>query len=299
MEAMSRTGLRPGAFYPAYGLAESCVAVTLSPPGRGLVTERVSRDALADRGCPRAVVEDGEGGLECVSVGFPIAGSTVRIIDEAGQELPEGRLGQITVRGSSLMAGYLHDPKSTAEVLRGDALHTGDLGYMRGGELFIAGRIKDMLIVRGKNYFAEDIEAAAERVQGVRKGNAVAFGSYDAERGQDVLHVAVETRIRGEAARQKLKETLRKTISEEAGLTPADITLLRPGMIPKTSSGKKQRGACKEAVVTGSIFQRRKNPLAAAGWILLLSQLSRVWRMITRLFTSESPSSKLAFDRNR
>ena len=294
---MSRAGLDPRAFFPAYGLAESCVAVTFSPLGRGLAVERISRDALAHSAHPRAVVCDDPQSVECVSVGFPILGTTIRILDSRGRELPQGCVGEITVEGPSLMAGYLDDPEATAAVLQGGALHTGDLGYLRGGELFIAGRLKDMLIVRGKNYFAEDIEAAVEKVHGVRKGNAVAFGSYDPQRGQDQLHLAVETRLRDEPARQRLEQQIRKAVSEEVGLVPAEVTLLRPGSIPKTSSGKKRRKACGQAVTSGEIFRQRGNGLALAGWLLFVSQLARALRPLTRALSHKVHPAQMALDR--
>ena len=249
LDRMAAAGLARETFCAAYGLAECCVGVSGVSPDRGLGVDRVEARAFHEDG--RAVPTDAPDALRFVSVGRPFDGTRVSVRDPNGRHLPERHVGEIWVAGPSVMAGYLDDPEATSRVLWGGALRTGDLGYVAGGELFIAGRKKHMLIVRGKNYYAEAIEAVVERVDGVRRGNAVAFGAYDERRATDLLHVAVETRLRDAEARATLERAIAEAVSDEIGLAPASVTLLAPNSLPKTSSGKKQRVECKEMVLSG------------------------------------------------
>ena len=249
LDRMAPAGLARESFCAAYGLAECCVGVSGASPDRGLSVDRIDARAFHEEGC--AVPSDAEDALRFVSVGRPYDGTRVSVRDANGHLLPERHVGEIWVAGPSVMAGYLNDAEATARVIWGGALRTGDLGYVAGGELFIAGRRKHMLIVRGRNYYAEAIESVVERVDGVRRGNAVAFGAYDERRATDLLHIAVETRLRDPQARAALERAIVEAVSDEVGLVPASVTLLPPNSLPKTSSGKKQRLECKAMVLAG------------------------------------------------
>jgi acyl-CoA synthetase (AMP-forming)/AMP-acid ligase II len=278
---MARTGFDARAFFPAYGLAESCVGVTMSRPGQGLRLDRVSQAALADAARPRALPAIGRGSVACVCVGRAIRGTRVSVRDEAGRELAEGEVGEVCVAGLSVMDRYLDDPEATERALRGGVLHTGDLGYLRGGELHVIGRKKNMLIVRGKNYYAEDVEAALEEVEGVRRGNAIAYGVFDEARGCERLEIALETRLRGEAERAALAARVEQAVADAVGLVPARVVLLAPGQLPKTSSGKKRRQACREEVASGAIHRRRL--LGRARFAMLArSRAATLWHALRR-----------------
>lgn len=279
---MARAGFNPHAFYPAYGLAESCVAVTMPRPGDGLRVDRVSRAGLADARQPEAMEAVGLGSVECVCVGRPILGTKVRVVGRDGRRLPDRMVGEVTVQGPSVMDRYFNDPRSTKQALANGVLRTGDLGYRVGDDLYIVGRIKNMLIVRGRNYYAEDIEVAVEQVAGVRKGNAIAYGTYDERRGMDRLNVAVETRVRGELERAALEQRIREAVSETVGLVPDKVVLANPGSLPKTTSGKKQRLQCRDKVSSGAIFNRRQGEASAAVGVILRSQLALALRSFRR-----------------
>jgi acyl-CoA synthetase (AMP-forming)/AMP-acid ligase II len=290
--ALAPAGLDPRCFFPAYGLAESCVGVTLSRPGDGLRVDHVSREALSDAAGPVAIPAIGAGSVECVSVGRAILGTTVRVRGAAGEELPPRHVGEVWVEGPSVMAGYLDDEEATRRVIEGGALRTGDLGYLVGRELFIVGRVKNMLIVRGRNYYAEDIETAVEKVAGVRQGNAVAFGEYDGERGMDRLHVVAETRLRGAEELAGLEARIRDAVSEAVGLVPDEVRLLPPGTLPKTTSGKKQRQACRAALVAGvplGLARRGRASRAVAALVhVVRSQIAAARHALRRAFSTQA-----------
>lgn len=246
-DVLAPAGLDRGSFSSAYGLAEACVGVTLTAPGEGLRTVRVCRDALACSRTPRAIVSDE--GIDCVAVGRPLPGMGVTIRGRHGEALDRGYVGEVTVVGPSLMAGYLGHPEATAAALHDGELCTGDLGFLDDeGRLYIIGRSKHVLIVRGRNYYAEDIEAAVEELPGVRKGNAYALTVYDDRRGTDTLTIAVETRVAEEPARRALENAIAETVFRRVGISPQRVVLARPWTLPKTSSGKKQRLRCRELV---------------------------------------------------
>ena len=282
---MTPAGLDPRAFYPAYGLAESCVAVTTPIPLEGLRVDRVSRAGLSDGSSPQAIPAVGKGSVECVSLGRAIPGTTVRIAGPDGEDLPDRHVGEVRVKGPSVMSGYYNDPAATAAAFCDGELLTGDLGYLVRGELHIVGRIKNMLIVRGRNYYAEDIEFAVEQVPGVRKGNAVAYGEYDERRGMDRLHIAVETRLRTPEERAGLEANIREAVSEAVGLLPDEVLTLRPGSLPKTTSGKKQRLKCRDNVASGAIHRKRQGEAAATVGVILRSQMAVVWHLMKRDLT--------------
>jgi len=237
-ERFSKWGLRPDALTPVYGLSEAALAVTFSPVERRFCSRRFNRGQLAasDR-----AVED-PSGVEIVSVGRPLPGFDLRIVDRDGREMPPNRLGRVMVRGPSMMEGYLGLDRATAEVLRDGWLDTGDLGFMVEGELYLSGRAKDVLILRGRNHSPVEVEHAVDRVEGVRVGCSAAVSYLPEEADTEILVVLVESRhgepperfsqIAGEAGRAVLAAT---------GLDPDHVEVLEPGTLPRTSSGKIRR----------------------------------------------------------
>jgi acyl-CoA synthetase (AMP-forming)/AMP-acid ligase II len=278
-------GLRRDTFCAAYGLAESCVGVTGVRPGTGLSEDRVSPAALHDPVAPMAVPSADPDAVTLVSLGAPFQESRVVIRDEDGNALPERSVGEIYIGGPSIMAGYLGRPEATAEVFVDGEFRTGDIGYFAGGELFVVGRRKHMLIVRGRNYYAEAIETVVEGVEGVRKGNAVAYGVYCERSGSDKLHLVVETRLREDASRAALEEAIKESVSDELGIVPARILLLAPNSLPKTSSGKKQRLRAKEMVLSGELPRRmskRRRELAGVVTLMQSQIANGMARIVAR-----------------
>jgi acyl-CoA synthetase (AMP-forming)/AMP-acid ligase II len=256
VEAFERTyaplGLRSGVVRPVYGLAESSLAVTFADAGRRTI-DTVDADALEREGIARP----GASGRRrlFVSVGRALPTQDVRVFDADDRERAEREIGEIVVRGPSLMRGYYNRPDETAEALRGGWLHTGDLGYLHRGELFITGRAKDLIIRNGRNYHPADIESALAPVAGVLRGGVAAFG-YDAD-GRERVVVVVETKLRDEDARADLSRRIRARCHEAFLFGPDDIALAAAGGIPRTTSGKVRRHECRRLYLAGALTTGR------------------------------------------
>lgn len=248
-------GFRPDAFLPVYGLAEGSLAVTFAPTGRPVRGTWVRRDALS-RGVVEPVPDSAEGSREIVSVGFPVANTEVRLVDEDGTALSDASLvGEVQIRGAAVTRGYEDDERATRATVRpGGWVSTGDLGFRQDGELFIAGRKKEVIIVFGQNYYASDIESVAGRVTGVANGAVLAAGIAYPD-GEGLVLVA-ETRESAAPAREELIARLRYAVSDALGLTPRDIVLVRRGRLPRTSSGKLQRHGVEEVLAAAESARR-------------------------------------------
>jgi fatty-acyl-CoA synthase len=202
--------------------------------------------------------------MALVSVGRPLPGHEVLVVDSSGRPVKEDQVGHVVVKGPSVMKGYFKDQGATDKVLRGLWLWTGDLGFFHGGEFYVAGRAKDLLIVRGKNYYAEDLERIAERIPEVRAGGAVAFGVYDEEKAQDLAVLVVETKLDGEKERAALAATVNDTVAKHSGLQLDEVVVLGPGVIPKTSSGKRQRNLTRDRYLAGTLSAQKTGKLGLA-----------------------------------
>jgi acyl-CoA synthetase (AMP-forming)/AMP-acid ligase II len=246
-ERFSRWGFRPEALAPVYGLAEAALAVTFSRLDRPFTSGRFSREALAQG---RAVPEPQ--GVELASVGTPLPGWVVEPRDEAGRPLPSGRVGRLWIRGPSLMEGYLGRPEATAEVLRDGWLDTGDLGFLADGELYLTGRAKDVVIVRGRNYLPADLEQAAADAPGV--GGAIAAVSYLPEGGErEALVLLVEADGAREDGATAVAEACRARLLARADVAPDLVVLLERGALPRTSSGKVRRREALDRYLAGGL----------------------------------------------
>ena len=239
IERFSRWGFRPEALTPVYGLSEAALAVTFSSLNRPFQSRRFDREGLSRDGLARETPE----GREIVSVGRPVPGFQLRILDEAGRELPEGRVGRVWIQGPSLMEGYLDDPEATARALRDGWLDTGDLGFLAGGELYLTGRAKDVVILRGRNHSPEEIERSVEGIPGVRTGCVVAASWLPEDAEGERLALFVEAaRSAGPEELAELPEACRAAVLGAVGLAVDEVEVLPPGTLPRTSSGKLRRG---------------------------------------------------------
>ncbi len=249
-----RHGFDPGAFVPGYGLAETTLAVTFAPPGRPLAGRRVDPVRLAAEG----VVAPGD--REVISVGTPVAGVAVEVRASGGGPAGEGRLGRIFVRSPCLMREYLGDPAATAAALRDGWFDTGDLGFVADGELYVHGRAKDVVMVRGANRAPDEFEAALAGVRGLRPGCAVALGfSPPGGEGEALLVLAERSRDATEQAPDdaEIEEAARRAILERTGIAPHTVGLLEPGTLPRTSSGKLRRQESLQRFVAGTLMPPR------------------------------------------
>ena len=184
------------------------------------------------------------------SVGAPLPGVELAIVNESGGRLPERHTGEIILRSPSMMSGYLRDEEATRSALRDGWLYTGDLGYLANGQLFITGRKKELIIVGGRNYYPDDVEQIACAVPGVRAGRVVAIGVEDAEQATERLVVLAEIDKTESDERDSLKMLVRHTLIA-AGYPVSDVVLLKPKSIQSTLTGKPMRVQSKARFLAG------------------------------------------------
>jgi acyl-CoA synthetase (AMP-forming)/AMP-acid ligase II len=255
-------GLEPSALVPAYGLAEATLAVTFTPFGAGMQVDEIDAGALGEDRVAHPAAR-GSVLLRVPSCGVAMPGLEVRIGTESGEAgpagLPDRVVGEIQVRGPSVTPGYVHDPDATCAARTVDGwLRTGDLGYLSGGRLYPCGRTKDVIILRGRNLHAHDIEALAGALPDVRTGNVVAFGSPDGK-GDERLIVVAESRATERSA--ALEREIRGCVGDAFGVVPDAVVIVAPGTLPKTSSGKLRRAEARAKYAGGGLAP----PRAAAG----------------------------------
>ena len=243
VEAGARHGLRPGAVFPAFGMAEIGIAGSFPAPMSGLTTEFVDSERLEVEQQAVPVDPSHPGAREIVMLGRAVPGLELRIVNPATSEVLDDRhVGELQIAGTSVMAGYYRQPEADIESFDGDWLRTGDLAYLVDGQMVMCGRIKDVIIVGGRNVYPQDIERAVGRVEGIRAGNVIAFG-VPGRNGKERVVVVAETRSED-------LERMRTQVSEQAvasvGVPTSVVQLVKAGTLPKTSSGKLQRLLCRQ-----------------------------------------------------
>ncbi|MET7977786.1 fatty acyl-AMP ligase [Streptomyces mirabilis] len=250
-ETFAPAGFRREALYPCYGLAEATLIVT------GGSVDTPPTLAAAPGSGPHV----GEADAAAVGSGRPIPGTTVVIADpERREELPEGEVGEIWVSGAGVAKGYWRNALATRETFRATLkdrpdrfLRTGDLGFLREGELFVTGRLKDLMVIDGRNHYPQDLELSAEMSHGaLRPGCTAAFSVDGGVEGEQPVIVA-ETAPDAAADSERITEVIRSAIGEAHGLAVRDVVLVHPGTIPKTSSGKIQRHASRAAYLADAL----------------------------------------------
>ncbi|MCX4242999.1 fatty acyl-AMP ligase [Paraliomyxa miuraensis] len=243
----SHCGLRESALLPAYGLAEATVATTMKPLTERFRERMVNRKELHATGRAHEVSEDGPDVERHVSCGRVLPGQELRIVDDDGHDLPDTAQGQVLIHGVSVCPRY-EEEQVEFPVDSSGWLHTGDQGYLHEGHLYITGRIKDMIIIRGRNIPAASIEWEVNKIEGVRTGNACALGVMTDE--GETLVVLAETHLEDTT---ELDAEIHRTVLHVCG-TPVDaLVLLPPGTLPKTSSGKLQRAKARRQYVEGRL----------------------------------------------
>ena len=241
-------GFRPGSMLPAYGLAEITLTATSRRPGQGARFDEVSLEGLAEGGRAR-LAQAGESTRIVASVGQALPGQEIAIVGPPGIPLAEREIGEIAVRSDSVMHGYLPDAEGEVERRPDGWLLTGDLGYLAGGELFLVGRKKDLIIRAGHNYYPEDLEEAASQVPGVRAGRVIAFSVPGPDR--ELVVLAAERRDESDEEASTLGAAIRQAVFARIRFLPDDVVLLPPRLLPLTSSGKVMRPAAKQRYLEG------------------------------------------------
>jgi len=257
-DRFEKYGFRRETLTPVYGLAECSVGLAFPPMGRGRVVDRIEREPFSRGGEAIPAGDDDENALQFVGCGMPLKEHEIRIVDPAGVELAERREGRIQFRGPSATKGYFENPEATKKLIHGDWLDSGDMGYVVGGEVFITGRKKDIIIRAGRNIYPSELEDAVGDVPGVRKGNVAVFGATDQASGTEKLVVLAETRETDPAAHDKIRSDINGRAGDLIGTPVDDIVLTPPQTVPKTSSGKIRRAASRELYEKGEVGKKPK-----------------------------------------
>ncbi len=249
-EEAGRFGFPATALFPAFGMAEVCIAGCFPVPGTGLVTDVVDGHVLEHEQYAAPVDPSSANARELAVLGRPVPGLAIRVVDPAtGTVCRDREVGELQITGDSLTDGYYQRPDATAELIVDGWLHTGDLAYTIEGAMVMCGRIKDLIIIGGRNIYPQDIEKVVGKMEGVRAGNVVAFGQ-DGRNSKQYIVVVAETKLDDFT---ELHRDIVTTVTAEIGVPPREVVLVPPGTIPKTSSGKLQRSACKQMVERGEL----------------------------------------------
>ena len=278
-ERFAQYGFRREAQLPVYGLAEASLAVTVPPLNRAPLIDRIEREVFTAEG--RAVPSrlDDATSISFVSSGKPIPRHEVRVVDASGQEVNDRAEGFLWFRGPSATSGYYQNAEATEKLLpMGPAgsegefawVNSGDRAYRADGEIYVTGRVKDIIIKGGRNLYPHEVEELAGHAEGIRKGCVVAFGLIDEATGTEKLIVVAETREREARRRAAIAAAVTEQVSQGLGLPPDRVELIPPGSIPKTSSGKLRREETKQLYLTGKLTAGK----------------SPAWVQIARLATS-------------
>ena len=266
---MAKVGFKAEALLPSYGMAESSLAVAFQQVGGGVESISVDGEGLWADNQAKHIAPDNERAVRLVSCGRAFPDHKIEIFDAedalSEKSLPAGSVGEIRIAGPSVMRGYWEDVERTTGAFAGPFLKTGDLGFLDDGRLFICGRIKEVIIVNGRNYYPQDMEWEAAKVAGVRKGNVVAFGArephgQDSDRERVIVAFEMQSDVGTEVERAarslELAQGVRKAVQEGMSLTVDDAIALPPGALPKTSSGKLQRAKTRELYEAGELAKR-------------------------------------------
>ncbi|AUX41451.1 acyl-CoA synthetase [Sorangium cellulosum] len=245
LDRFGKQGLRPESILPSYGMAEATLAISFSDLEAPLTTDRVDVKAMQ---AGKARPANGGASLELVSCGRPLPCHELIIAGPDGAKLGEREVGEIWVRGPSIAAGYFNEPEQTEATFGGGWLRTGDLGYTAGGEVYICGRSKDLIILGGKNYYPQDIERVAASVEGVRDGHCAAFSCLGASGAERAVVVAEVKRSASSVAQAVLQ-----AVRAELGVQLSEVVAIKRGTLAKTSSGKVRRREMKRRFEAGEL----------------------------------------------
>jgi fatty-acyl-CoA synthase len=248
VDAFADAGFRASAFLPSYGLAEATLAVSIMPPGEGILVELVEESELSGES---AAVGRPQRFRAIVNCGKPCRDMSVDIRSETGTILGDREIGQIWASGPSIMHSYFRDPEATDACLKAGWLNTGDMGYMSDGYIYVVGRAKDMIIINGKNHWPQDIEWAVEQLPGFKQGDIAAF-AITGPTGEELPAVLVHCRTTDDGERSRLHAEIRDKVRSITGMH-CMVELVPPRTLPRTSSGKLSRAKARSMYLSGDI----------------------------------------------
>jgi acyl carrier protein len=278
IERFGKYGFRREAMVPVYGLAEATVGLLCPPLHRGPLIDRIRREPFVLRQKALPAGPDDPNPLRFAACGRPLPGHQVRIVDETGREVGERVEGVLEFKGPSATGGYYLNPEQTRLLFHGEWLDTGDRAYIAEGEVYVSGRVKDIIIRGGRNIYPHELEEAVGALPGVRKGCVAVFGSPDPAAGTERLVVLAETRETGTVANDDLREAISRVAMDVLGEPPDEVVLAPPHTVLKTSSGKLRRSACRELYEKGLVGARSRSvwwQMARLVWTALLPQARR------------------------
>lgn len=245
LDKFAANGVQPQSLSVCYAMAENTFAVTQTPVGLAPATDWVHTRSLQEQRRAEPARPFMDGATPMVSCGYPIEGTEVCILDGHGRRLPERQVGEIALRSNCMLSGYYRRPEITAQAIRNGWYHTGDMGYLAGGELYITGRKKDLIIVGGKNIYPQDLEAIANTTPGLVPGRSVAFGIVDQALGSEsiVMVCELEDDSLADEEKRKIEMNLRSRVVQRSEVALSDVRLVGRKWLIKTSSGKLSRSA--------------------------------------------------------
>jgi len=273
-------GFRRETMMPVYGLAECSVGLSFPPLDRGPLVDVIDREIFVNTGNAVTSSGTGEQVLRFVACGHPLFGHEVRIVDNAGRELPERSEGKLEFRGPSATAGYYHNAEETGKLFDGEWLDSGDMAYIAGGDIFMTGRKKDIIIRAGRNIYPQELEEAVGKVAGIRKGNVVVFAAKDTANQTEKLVVMAETREDHPEKLDALREAINTLAMDLVGTAADEVVLAPPGTVLKTSSGKIRRAGNRALYESGKIgrgFEGTWWQIARITASGILPELRRLW----------------------
>lgn len=252
-------GLQPNAVRTNFGCAENVGGATFSDARGRFLAERVHEPTLQEQRVARRVADDAADGVWIVGAGRPCPGVRIRILGRTGRALPDGHVGEVALDTPSRMAGYMSNAAETRRALKRGLLRTGDLGYLRGQELFWAGRVRERITMHGKKLDPSDFERVLLRIADLRTGCFAVFGVDDRTRGTQRLVIVTEVKQPLQRTVDEVQQDVRRQVSLHLGVSADDVVLVRQGTLGKTSSGKRRHRHFRQLYAQGAL-----QPLADA-----------------------------------
>ncbi len=280
-ERFARYGLRRESMYPVYGLAESSVGLAFPSPGCAPQIDRVSRETFMRDGRAVPAAADDANALRFVACGRPLPGHAIRLVDTTGYEVGEREEGRLEFQGPSVTSGYFRNPGETRRLFHDGWVDSGDLAYLAGGDVYITGRVKDIIIRAGRNIYPHELEEAIGNLPGIRKGCVAVFGSVDRATATEKLVVLAEIHELEKDAREQLQTAIAALAVDLTGTAPDDVVLAPPHTVLKTSSGKVRRAASRELYERGRLAASTRpawQQILYLAWTGVAPQLRRLVR---------------------
>jgi fatty-acyl-CoA synthase len=238
-------GLKKEALCTCYAMAENVFAVTQGGIKSPVAYDEIDREAMQKDWLAKPAMK-GRPAVKMPSAGKPIEGTEVKVVDAHGKGVSERTIGELILRSDCMLTEYFHRPDATEKAIRDGWYYTGDYGYMVGGEVYVCGRKKEMIIVGGKNVYPMDLEELAMSVRGVHPGRVSAFGVFNDETGTEDVIMVAEVETNEPSERENIRDEIRATVTRGSAVTLRQVYLVGPHWLVKTSSGKNARTANKE-----------------------------------------------------